>query len=47
MRICHIYTEEEKHFLAKVVPGRSYAEIRDEFIKEFGWEISAGQIKAA
>lgn len=45
MRICHIYTEEEKQFLAKVVPGRSYAEIRDEFIKEFGWEISAGQIK--
>ena len=47
MRICHIYTEEEKQFLAKVVPGRSYAEIRDEFIKEFGWEISVGQIKGS
>ena len=47
MRKCHIYTEDEKQFLAKVVPGHSYAEIREAFIKEFGWEISVGQIKGS
>lgn len=42
----HIYTDEEKAFMEKIVPGHSYREIQKAFIEKFGWEISLGQIKS-
>ena len=42
----HIYTDEEKAFMEKIVPGHSYREIQKAFIETFGWEISLGQIKS-
>lgn len=43
----HKYTDEEKEFLKKYVPGHSYAEIRDAFEERFGWEISITQVKTS
>ena len=44
--IAHKYTDEEKAFMTRIVPGHSYAEIQKIFTDRFGWEISTGQIKA-
>ena len=41
----HKYTDEEKAFMEKYVPGHSYQEIRDAFEKNFGWCISIKQVK--
>lgn len=41
----HRFTESEKAFFVKYVPGHSYKEIQQEFIKQFGWEITLSQIK--
>lgn len=35
-----IYTEEEHAFMEEFVPGHSYKEIRDEFLKRFGGEVT-------
>lgn len=42
----HIYTVEEHLFMKSYVPGHSYKEIQQAFIKKFDWEISIGQIKS-
>lgn len=39
----HKYTDEEKAFFRDFVPGHSRKEIREEFIRRFGWEITMGQ----
>lgn len=41
----HQYTAEERKFMETYVPGHSYKEIQKAFIKNFGWEISLGQVK--
>ena len=35
-----IYTEEEHAFMEEFVPGHSYKEIREEFLKRFGGEVT-------
>lgn len=40
----HKYTEEERRFFEEYVPGHSYKEIQQEFIKRFGWEITISQV---
>lgn len=42
----HKYTEAERHFFEEYVPGHSYFEIQQAFIKKFGWEITIGQVKS-
>lgn len=44
--IGHKYTENEKEFMKKYVSGHCYREIQKAFVKEFGWEITLGQIKS-
>ena len=39
------YTEEEKQFMIRYVPGHSYREIQEEFSRRF-WQISVSQIKS-
>ena len=41
----HRYTDEEKQFFAEYVPGHSYREIQQEFIKRFGWKITLSKVK--
>lgn len=41
----HKYTDAERQFLKIYVPGHSYKEIQQEFIKTFLWNISLWQIK--
>lgn len=43
MVVLHKYTEEEKAFFREYVPGHSRKEIREEFIRRFGWKITMGQ----
>ena len=43
----HKYTDEEKEFFKKYVPGHSHKEIQEEFIKKFGWEISIIQLRSS
>lgn len=42
----HEYTQEERAFIERYVPGHSYADIQKAFNEKFGWEISIGQIKS-
>lgn len=42
----HQYTEEEKKFMEKYVPGHSYREIQKAFTEKFGWEISMNQVNS-
>jgi len=42
----HVYTDEERAFMAAFVPGHSYKEIASAFTERFGWEISIGQINS-
>lgn len=44
--IGHRYTAQERQFMAEYVPGHSYREIREAFMKKFGWGISTGQVKS-
>lgn len=41
----HNYTEEEHQFMREFVPGHSRTEIRDEFNKRFGTNLTVGQVK--
>lgn len=43
----HRYTDEEKQFFAEYVPGHSYREIQQEFIKRFGWKITLSKVKGS
>lgn len=43
----HIYSEDEKAFFREFVPGHSYKEIQEAFIKRFGWNITLHQVKSA
>lgn len=42
----HKYTEAERDFFEKFVPGHSHKEIQEEFVKRFGWSIAMSQVKA-
>lgn len=42
----HKYTEAEREFFGKFVPGHSHKEIQQEFVKRFGWNIAISQVKA-
>ena len=44
-RKMHKYTDEERDFMKSYYFGHSYKEIRDEFNKRFGADISVGQVK--
>lgn len=41
----HHYTSEERKFFEDYVPGHLLSEIREEFIRRFGWEISLMQVR--
>lgn len=41
----HFYSDDEKKFFKNYTFGHSYAEIRDAFIKKFGWNISLDKVK--
>lgn len=41
----HCYTQKEKEFFEKYVPGHTYKEIQAEFIRIFGWKITVSQVK--
>lgn len=41
----HKYTQEEKEFLQGYILGHTYREIQAAFVKQFGWDITIGQIK--
>lgn len=41
----HHYTPEERQFFEEYTPGHHYSEIRDEFVRRFGWEITLVQVK--
>lgn len=41
----HKYTQKEKDFFKSYIPGHTYKEIQNVFIKQFGWDITIGQIK--
>lgn len=43
----HKYTDEERQFFAEYVPGHSYREIQQEFIKRFGWKITLSKVKGS
>lgn len=41
----HKYTDLEKAFMRDFIPGHTYKEIQEAFIKKFNWDITVGQIK--
>lgn len=41
----HRYTQEEQSFFAEFIPGHTYKEIQEAFIKQFNWDITVNQIK--
>ena len=41
----HQYTPEEREFFRRYVPGHTYREIQEAFIRHFGWDIKVSQIK--
>ena len=45
--VIHKYTEEEKEFLRKFVPGHSHKEITEEFNRKFAENLTVSQIKGS
>lgn len=41
----HHWTVKEHEFMNQYVPGHTHNEIQQEFIKQFGWDISLSQIR--
>lgn len=41
----HKYTDLEKAFMRDFIPGHTYKEIQEAFIKKFNWDITVSQIK--
>lgn len=41
----HRYTDSERKFFARYIPGHTYKEIQKTFVKRFGWDITLGQVK--
>lgn len=46
-KVLHIWTEEEKKYLANITPGHHYKEIQELMNKKFDLKLTLGQIKGA